>query len=99
MMNLMCFVIPVTVAVLSAKDGKAGFAGFALVVAFGLILGTGCAFAMWAVGERVIAAVKLYPELRQERYFRALCLGAVVWLLLVAFLAMSVTSAAMRFAL
>jgi hypothetical protein len=97
LLNAMCFATPVIFGVLGAKDAKVGFVGYTLAIGIGLVLGAGCTWTMWTVGERVGSTLQSYPQQQRERYFRDLYLAAVLWLLVVAFLANSATSLAMHF--
>jgi hypothetical protein len=96
MLNSICFLVSIIGAVGAAKHTKAGLLGYAFAIAIGSVLGVTCTWAMWMAGERVIATAKPYPEAKQELYFRALYLTAVLWILIVVFSVDHVTSAAMR---
>jgi len=96
LLNAICFFIPVVAAIEEAKAARAGLGGYALAIAIGLALGGGCALAMWTVGRRVGSALQAYPEPRREWYFRVLYSAALLWILMVGFLANWTISAAMR---
>jgi len=63
---------------------KAGVGGYTLAITLGLVVGVGGAWTMWTVGERLTRRVRGRSEVVQERYFRALYLSAMVWILVVA---------------
>ena len=95
LLNLICFFGCIFAAVGAARDAKIGFVGYALAAAIGLALGGGSTWAMWNIGERVIAAVEVRPEARRELYLWVLYLAVVLWILIAMFIADRVTSAAM----
>ena len=94
LLNLTCFMIPIAGAVFEARNAKAGMGGWALILVIGLTLGVACTWLMWSVGERIVTAVRAYPESRQRWSLRALYFSAIPWLLGLAFLANVVLSAA-----
>jgi hypothetical protein len=96
LLNAICFFIPVAGAISESRDAKTGLSGYALAIAVGVVLGMGCTWIMWSVGERIGASVKPYSHSRQERHLRILYVGAVVWLLAVAFLSRFVLLAVMH---
>jgi hypothetical protein len=51
---------------------------------------------MRTAGNAVDAYVKRHPQLLQERYFRALYFGAMLWIVLALFLGASASSALIR---
>ena len=85
--------IPIAGAVFEARNARAGMGGWALILVIGLALGLTCTWLMWSVGERIVVAVRAYPESRQRWSLRALYFAAVPWLLGVAFLANVLISA------
>jgi hypothetical protein len=86
-------------AVESAKHAKAGFSGYALAIAIGLLLGV---FNFWAITYKVNEAVdgllERYSERVQQRCAGALFLAAALWILFAGVFAEWVTSAAIRLA-
>jgi hypothetical protein len=53
-----CFVMPLAGGLAEAKLSKAGFGGYALVVAAGLALGLCFAWTMWTAGKFVAARIR-----------------------------------------
>jgi hypothetical protein len=88
LLTLLCFALPIGPALASAKIVHAGFRGQALAASVGVALGLGCAWTMRRTGEAVASKLKRRPDWQEgspafESYFRALYIGAVVWMLLV----------------
>jgi len=88
--------MPVSGALASAKLLRVGIRGFGFSVFVGLILGFGCAWTMQKVGRLVYAHLKESVVSVQERYFRLLYFGALVWIVFALFLGDWVTSALLR---
>jgi hypothetical protein len=88
----MCFVMPLSCTLASAKLLRVGLRGYAFSVFIGLLLGFGCAWIMHKVGSLVYARLKKSDVSVQERYFRMLYFGAMVWIVFALFLGAWVTS-------
>lgn len=89
----------IVVAVESAKHAKAGFGGYALGIAIGLLLGV---FNFWVITSKVFDAVDNLLEGSSERV-KQWCLGAlflavVLWVFLAGVIGEWVTSAVLRLA-
>ena len=91
-----CFAMPVGGALASAKLAKAGFTGYVLAITTGLALGACFVWTMWTVGKAVRAYTKRQPVSSQERNYRALYFGAMLWIVFGLFLGGWVSSAAMK---
>jgi len=92
-----CFVTPVVAAFQNAKHARAGFIGWAAAITIGAVLGFGCTWLMWRGAGRTAEVVRRSRDSRREKYLSTLFLtAAVLWLLFVAFLADSITSAILR---
>ena len=81
-----CFLTPIGPTWLGADISKAGFAGHALAVLVGLLLGTSCCYAMYGAARLVESRRRRLPDPTQERYFRALYFAAALWMTLAWFL-------------
>ena len=92
----LCFVMPLSGALASAKLLRVGLRGYAFSVLVGLLLGIGCAWIMQRVGSLFYARLKHCGVFSQERYFRLLYLGALVWIAFALFLGNWVTSPLLR---
>jgi hypothetical protein len=92
----LCFAISVGGALASAKIANFGFRGYALAVVVGSALGLFCAWTMWTVGNSVAANMKPRPQAVHERYFRALYLAVMLWIVLALFLGEWVSSVFLR---
>jgi hypothetical protein len=93
---LICFVAPIGGALASAKLAKVGFGGYALATTLGLGLGVCCAWIMKAVGAAVAARTERKSESLQERYFRALYIAAMLWIMFTVFLGEWLSSVVLR---
>jgi hypothetical protein len=96
LLTTMCFVMPISGGLASAKLAKGGFGGYSLAIAIGLALGVGCAWTMRAVGEKAFTRLERYPAEIKERYLRALYFAVLLWAVFGLFLGGWVSSAAMR---
>lgn len=88
--------MPISGALASARLLRVGIRGFGFSVFVGLILGFGCAWTMQKAGGLVYIHLKQRVVSIQERYFRLLYFGALVWIVLSLFLGNFVTSALLR---
>ncbi len=96
LLTALCFVMPISGALASAKLLRVGIRAFGFSVFVGLTLGFGCAWTMQKVGGLVYAHLKQSVVSVQERYFRLLYFGALVWIVFALFLGDWVTSALLR---
>jgi hypothetical protein len=83
-------------AVLVAHGAGGGFNKYALALSIGLLLGVCNVWALEMVGRTVFERSKHHSESAREWCFRALYLGAALWILFAAFLGDLVMSAALR---
>lgn len=88
--------MPIGGALASAKFSRVGIGGYAFSVLLGLGLGVGCAWVMEKVGKVVYDRLKQSAGPVQERYFRVLYFGAMVWIVFALFLGGWVTAALLR---
>ena len=91
-----CFVMPVSGAIAAAKLIRAGVVGYVLSVLIGLMLGLGCAWIAHKTGASVHNRVKQRDNSVQNRYFRLLYLGAMLWIVFALFLGLWITSPILR---
>jgi hypothetical protein len=89
--------MPISGALASAKSLGGGIRAYAFSVFVGLTLGFGCAWIMQKVGGLVYAQLKQSAVSVQERYFRLLYFGALLWIVFALFLGDWVTSPLLRF--
>ena len=92
----MCLVMPISGALASAKFLRVGIWGYAFSVFVGLMLGLGCAWIMQKAGGLVYAHFKQSAVSVQERYFRLLYFGALLWIVFALFLGDWVASPLLR---
>jgi F0F1-type ATP synthase membrane subunit c/vacuolar-type H+-ATPase subunit K len=93
---VICFTTTLTFAVERSHHVKAGLAGYALGIALGLPLALGAAFVMYWVIRRAVAAVQSAPKWKENLFSGFLILFMFLWILLSAYLADQVVSAALR---
>lgn len=92
------FFIPVIGALDSSKQAGTAVGGYALAIAAGLVVGAGCAMAMWRLGKVTWTLLsKLESESRQRWYFRALYCSTILWIFFAAILGKSVTFELLKF--
>jgi hypothetical protein len=96
LLNALCFVMPLSGALASAKLLRVGVGGYTFSLVIGLLLGFGCAWIMLKVGSLVHARLKKSEVSVRERYFRLLCFGAMAWIVFALFLEHWVTSPLLR---
>ena len=60
-----CFVMPIGAAYGSASQMKLGFGGHALAIAFGLAIGLGFAWTMWASTFKLVKLIHRFPKAYQ----------------------------------
>jgi hypothetical protein len=82
-------------AVATARDAKAGIAGYALVITIGLLLAVGNAWTWTKLADIVTSFLKPYSDSRQEKWLHAMYFAAGAWILFAAFLSHWVSSAMM----
>lgn len=84
-LHLMCVALTLGASMGSPEVAKAGFRGYAVATAVGLGVGVGCAWIMWNAGRIAFARIRSLPGSMRERYFRRVYIGAILWVILVAF--------------
>jgi len=92
----MCFLVPLVAALDTATHAKSGPVGYLLAVGIGLVMGAAFTWIMSTTGRVVGARIKQRPVSQQEWYFRALYFAAVLWIVVVGFVAQRVLSATLR---
>jgi hypothetical protein len=96
LLSIVFFIAPLG-AVDSARRAGVGYAGYALAVVSGLVIGACCAFGMWKLGKMVgTRTSRLEPDSGQLWYFRALYFSALLWIFLAAVLGKWVTVGLLR---
>lgn len=98
LLNALCFVVPISGSIASSCVTKAGFGGYALAIVIGLALGVGCGWTMFKAGRSIAERIKKQRESMQERYFRALYIAAILWIVVALFLGAWVSRMALRLA-
>jgi hypothetical protein len=86
LLTALCFAMPIAGALASAKPARVGFNSYVLAITIGVVLGLGCAYIMRTAGKAVASRSKGHSVSVRERYFRALYLAAIVWIVLGLFL-------------
>jgi hypothetical protein len=82
----------------TAKQARAGIAGYILAIAIALSMGAVFTWIMWASGKAIGAKIQQRSPSLREWYFRALYLAAVAWIVVVALAAQRVLSLALHVA-
>ena len=85
-LHLMCVALTLGASMGSPEVARAGFRGYAVATAVGLGVGLGSAWMMWNAGRFAFARIRTLPEPSQERYFRRVYIGAIMWVITVAIL-------------
>ena len=78
----------------AAHAAGAGVVGYAAAILIGATVGSGSAWMLNRLGDVLYKRWRKYPERQAERRFRAMYLAAAVWVVIGAFLAGLLTSAA-----
>jgi hypothetical protein len=93
---LLCCSAAIGGATASAKFARVGFGGYTFSIAVGSVVGLGCAWTMEKVGKTVATRLQRSEAPVQERYFRALYFGAMLWIAFALFLGIWATQALLR---
>lgn len=96
LLTAICFVMPISGALASARLSKVGFGGYALGIGIGLALGSCFAWAMRNGGRIVFAHAKNKPVSERESYARLLYFAVMLWIASGLFLGAWASSAIMR---
>ena len=96
LLTAVCCVMPIGGALASAQYAKVGFGGDALAITIGVALGVCCAWTMRTAGNTVAAHIKRQTVSLHERYFGALYVAAMLWIVFALFLGGWVSLALMR---
>ena len=91
-----CFFAPLEGAVVSATLARARFGGYTIAIVAGLVLGFGCAWAMFRVGMMVVAKLEFQPEQRKKWYAGAFLFSTLIWKVFSVFLGMWSSSTLLR---
>ena len=81
---------------MTTKDARAGFGGYALAIAIGLVLGVCNAAVLERVGAAAHDRSQRYSERLREWWLGALYVAVVAWVLVAGFLGAWLTSLAIR---
>ena len=96
LLTALCLVMPTAGALATVKDLPHGWVGYATAITVGLLLGVGCAWAMRTLGSRVAVSSAPTPDSPNTWRFRALYMGAVIWIVVALFLGSWVTETALH---
>jgi hypothetical protein len=103
-LTLLCLTVSIGGALASAKIAHLGFRGDAIAVVTGTACGLCCAWTMRVIGNAVVTNLRRRPNWphsaspREQYFIRALYLGAILWIVLVGFLAEWLSLALLRVA-
>ena len=97
LMTALCFVMPIAGALATVKDVQKGWAGYALAIIVGVVLGALCAWTMRAASNKLAPRSSSGPGIDRPWFFRALYFAAFIWIVVATFLGNWVTEASLRF--
>jgi hypothetical protein len=89
LLTTICFFMPVGGALTAAQQVRVGWGGYALAIAFGVLLGVLSAWLMRVVAEKAAARVEGRAVQRESgpqstrTFFRGLYLAALAWIAIV----------------
>jgi hypothetical protein len=93
----MCFFIATVGSIHAAKAARVGASGYLMAILAGVVIGAGCAFAMWkyggAIGRR---ASESTSESSKKWRFRLLYLSSVGWMAISGTLGAAFSAALLR---
>jgi hypothetical protein len=97
LLTALCFVMPIAGALATVRDVQKGWAGYALAIIVGAVLGTLCAWAMRTASSKLATRSSTGPKIDSPWFFRALYFAAFVWIVIALFLGSWVTEASLHF--